>query len=108
MSTRDTLRSAAFKSKPRKRSEFTYEGNTFEIISPTVGQYTKIVNKGGDSVATSIWAIIFLTVLPGTTDTVFEDTDYDTFLGQSLDGFMLSAQDAITTALSRGEEEGKD
>ena len=97
---RDTLRAAALKSAPRKRSKFTYQGNEFEVMSPTIGEYVKITEKSKTTIDTSVWALIFLVVEPNTTTTIFEDTDYNTFMGQSLDGFMVAAKDAIVDALS--------
>lgn len=104
---RDTLRSVALKSTPRKKSKFTYEGKEFEVMSPTVGEYVKITEKSKTTIDTSVWAMIYLVVIPDTTETVFEDTDYNIFMGQSLDGFMVAAKDAIIEALSGVESDVK-
>lgn len=107
MSTRDELRSAAFKGKPKKRAKFSYEGNDYELVAPTVGEFVKISDKSKNTVDTSVWSLIYLTVIPGTLDKVFEDTDYNTFMGQSLDGLMISAKDALVEVLSGVQEDEK-
>ena len=107
MSNRDNLRSAALASKPRKRVKFTYNDQEFELLAPTVGQYIEISKKSNTAVDSSIWTLIKLTVEPGSMTTVFEDTDYNTFLGQSLDGFMVAAKDALVEVLSEANVDEK-
>ena len=51
--------------------------------------------------------MILLTVVPGTNETIFDDTDYATFMGQSLDGMMSAAKEAITEVMLK-DDEGKD
>lgn len=107
MSNRDSLRSAALTGKPRKRAKFTYNDKEFELIAPSVGQYLDISKKATTAIESSVWTLIKLTVIPGTMDTVFEDTDYATFMGQSLDGFMVAAKDALVEVLSEATADEK-
>lgn len=104
--SRDHLRSLALQGTPRKRAEFEYNGAKFEVLEPTVAQFTKIVKKSDTNIDTSIWAMIYLTVVPGTMENVFEETDYQTFMGQSLDGMMTAAKSAITEVMIK-DSEGK-
>lgn len=107
MSNRDILRSKALSSKPKKKAKFTYDGVEFELVAPSVGQYMEISKKSKTSIDSSIWTLIYLTIDPTTGETVFEDTDYNTFLGQSLDGFMVAAKDALVAVLQEANEDEK-
>lgn len=109
MSIRDELRSKALKSKPRRRKTFTYSGSDYQIIEPTVGEYMKIKNKSkGDSQDQSIWTMITLTVIPDTEEKIFEETDYKDFLGQTFDGIMFAAQDALVEIFNEMSNTGKE
>ncbi|QDP62304.1 MAG: hypothetical protein Unbinned8472contig1000_4 [Prokaryotic dsDNA virus sp.] len=108
MTTRDELRSVATASKERRREKFSFGGKDFEVLAPTVGEYMKIKRKSKDTDDLSVWAMIFLLVVPGTTERVFDDTDYNMFMNQGFDGILSSAQDALISVLLGAQDEGKD
>lgn len=101
MGIRDELRSAAFKSVPRKRFSFTHNGKEFELLEPTNADTTLLKQKLGvdsDEVSGLIWMVILLTVIPSTNERVFEDTDFDSFKNQTFEGFLSSATKAVNMA----------
>jgi hypothetical protein len=95
MSLRDELRSAAFKNPDRLRIPFKFNEKDFELLSPTVAQRREILkrSKRADAATPTIldmqeWTAIFCTVVPGTCERVFEETDHGSFEEMSMGGFL--------------------
>jgi len=89
------LRSAAFNNPPRKRIPFKYNDQDFELLAPTVSKRKFILQKSKSDEPSildiQIWTCLECTVLPGTTEKVFEETDHETFENMSMNGFLDQA-----------------
>lgn len=109
MATRDQLRSAAFKDVPRKRKTISINGQEFELLQPLVKDRTEFVKKGEqDSMAMLIQAVISMTVVPGTTEPVFEDSDYELFNNQTVGGFLDQVSEELLEFMNLEVNEKKD
>ena len=96
--TRDSLRSKILgKSQSFRREKvIDDEGNEYEVLQPTIRQRADLrksttkVKKDGvefDFFEFMIRAAIAFTVVPGTTERVFDDEDYDSIVSQPSGGF---------------------
>ena len=98
---RDELRSAAFKSTPRKRDEIEINGVKFEIVQPLVKDREEIADKAdGNQTKLLIYAVIAMTVVPGTDEKVFEDSDYETFRNQAVGGVLDNIAEKVLAFLN--------
>lgn len=109
--TRDELRSAALKSPPRKRVPVEYNGVQFELLAPTILQRKQILEKarspGADSASIfemAEWAAIYCTVIPGTKERIFEDTDQATLSEQAVNGFIDKVVESLPALLNTEED----
>lgn len=109
-SLRDELRSIALKSPPRKRVPVEYAGAEFELLSPTILERKMILEKAkkdGESASMfeiAEWAAIYCTVIPGTTEKIFEETDIATFGNMGVNGFLDRVIEAIPELLNTAED----
>lgn len=82
----------------------SYDGIEVEIKEPSVKDWGEILekvtsgstdeeNKGMDFKEYLIWSVICCSYVPGTSIRVFEDTDYETFLGKPKSGFITEFSD---------------
>lgn len=95
-----------------RRESVEFEGDAFEFIQPTLGERKSIVasvrNEDGevDDIALMVESVIALTVVPGTTDRVFEDTDRESMLGMPSGSFVEKFAEKAVQVLVGGVEEG--
>lgn len=107
------LRSALLKSAPQKREMVEFNGVEVELLQPLVGDREKIVNKAMDAdgkLSNSkflVWATITLAVVPGTTERVFEEADFDTFWNMTSGGFPDKTGEVIGKLLNVEIDEKK-
>lgn len=92
---RNTLRSATVGSKKEfKRTQVEYAGHTFEFIQPTLRERKDIVNKcisdtgNIDPITLQVEAVINLTVIPDTTERVFDSADREDMYGRPTGSFI--------------------
>lgn len=92
--------------KEFKRDSLGYKGETFEFIQPSLRERNalikKVRNKDGtvDDSALMVEAVIALTVYPGTTDRVFDDTHRDSMLDQPSGSFVDAFSEKALNMLS--------
>lgn len=110
---RNKLRSAALKSPERKRVEINYNGEVFELLAPLVHERKEILRKAkiGDGKDPTIldmseWVAIICTVIPGTTEKVFDETDIEAFRNMGMGGFVdkVSAKAPLLLGFASEEE----
>lgn len=96
------LRQQIFKNAPKvKRQEYTFNGVALEYIQPTIGSMYK---GGGDgpTKAFIIKSMIDNSVVPGTDERVFEDSDYDAIMEMPATGELQEITRIITEMLDLG------
>ncbi len=95
--SRDTLRTAAFKSRAARTETVTFDGETFEIHAPTVRTRARILERAGltssdekkrDAGKLYAAAVLYCTFVPGTNDRLFEDGDFETLLDDQAGGLV--------------------
>lgn len=64
----------------QQRRPFTFNGVQVEFLQPLVGSMFNQQSDDGDKKSFIIMTMIKNTVAPGTSDRVFEDTDYDSIM----------------------------
>lgn len=110
---RDKIRAATL-GKPTqfKSKTFTYEGVDVEFRQPNLRDrqllITKSRNKAGDFdfVEFLVWSVISNTYVPGTTEKVFEESDYDAMIAKN-SGSFVDKFGAEIAELLNVEEDGK-
>lgn len=95
-----------------RRETVEFDGDTFEFIQPTLGERKSIVSSvrdadgNVDEIALMVESVIALTVVPGTTERVFEDTDREGMLEMPSGSFVEKfAEKAVQVLVGGAEDE---
>ena len=94
-----SLRANFFKNKKAiRREEYFFNGTKLEFVQPTVGD---MVNKSDSDTerAFFIRAMINHTVVPGTDEKVFDDSDYEALLELPADGDFQAFTKIVTSLM---------
>lgn len=82
-----------------KQVPFTFNGVDMEFIQPTVGALMNRQNAEGDERSFLIRTLIENTVLPGTKERIFEDSDYDSLMEMPANGEFQTVMKILTNAM---------
>jgi hypothetical protein len=80
--------------KDFRRTEVEFDGLNYEFVQPTLRGRKTIIEKSRnadgdtDDVLLSIYAVIELTVIPGTEERIYEDTDLESMLNSPAGSFV--------------------
>lgn len=115
---RDLLRNLILSHSETKRASVTIGELTYEVRAPTVAERSSIIKEAGkqdkngeaniDFAKLQVYAIIHLTVVPGTDEKVFTEADIPTLMSRPANGpFDELAEAAIKVVNVRKEDDVK-
>lgn len=98
------VRSSIFaKAGQLERRPFTFNGVSLEFLQPKVGSmFNQTADESGEAKSFIVMTMIKNTVAPGTTERVFEDTDYDSIMEMPMTGEIQQVTTIINELMGIG------
>ena len=109
MATRDEIRTQIFSSSKNKKKVVKFYDAEVEIRQPTLGMIMQFQAVDGTDTKKDalVQMMIELCYIPGTSERIFEEADYDTLLGLPFDEDLQSFVDEMNALMGITPEQAE-